>query len=477
MTSDSYSGSPERAPRRPGPRVDLSQQRRIHVVGIGGPGMSALAIVLHEWGHAVSGSDVRQSRTTQTLSDMGIQVFIGHDSKNVHGAEIVTYSTAIPFDNVELTTAQKMGVTVLHRGDVLGSMCATRNSIGVAGTHGKTTTSALLMQMLYAGGEEVSYVIGAKVRETGTGAAAGSSNIMVVEMDESDGTAEVIPVESLIVTNIDVDHLDYFGTEENIRHVFSTIVSQVPGAVVMCADDKNCQAIIDQRRNQQSITSYGFSDWADASITSFVNTATGIRFEFQYQNETHIVELPLRGRHNALNCLAAILMSFARGVSINQATLVAQTFAGVERRFDERAVVRDALMIDDYAHLPAEIEAALSAATGHPRRTGKLIAVFQPNRFHRIENMANDYADCFHEADIVVITDIYASGTTPIAGVTGERVVNAVLSAHPDAHVIWAPTRQQVITEVLSHLSPGDVCISMGCGDIGQLPDEIASAV
>jgi len=461
--------------RVPEPRIDLSQPRRIHVVGVGGPGMSALAIVLHQWGHEVSGSDVVESRTVENLRDMGIAIQIGHSKSNVLGAEIVTYSTAIPADNIEIQHARVLGATVLHRGDVLGSMCATRRSIGVVGTHGKTTTSAVLMHIFKSSGEDVSYVIGAEVRNTGTGASAGASDLLIVEMDESDGTAEVIPVEGLVVTNIDVDHLDYFGSEDAIRDTFAQIVLNATGPIVVCMDDGNCREVLSRVSGEKEVVTYGFSPESNICITSFTDTPDGLMFQIQHKDSTHDVEVPLRGRHNALNCAAALTMALMYGYSLEDSLQTLRSFQGVDRRFEERTEVRGALLIDDYAHLPAEIMAVLTTARNHPRRTGKLIAVFQPNRFHRVAQMADDFADCFTEADLVVITDVYASGTQRIDGVTGERIVRAVRKAHPDSTVVWAPTRHDVITSVLDNLSTGDVCLSMGCGDIGNLPDEIAA--
>ena len=472
---------PRQYPRAPQPRLDLSSPRRIHVVGVGGPGMSALAIMLAERGHVVSGSEIRESDVLDTLASVGVTVHMGQQADNVSDAEIVTYSTAIPDDNIELVASRTRGITVLHRGDVLGSLCMNDRVIGVAGTHGKTTTSALLLLMLRGGGHDPSYVIGAEVREIGRGAGNGTDDVTVVELDESDGTAEVVPTESVIVTNIDIDHLDYFATASNIDAAFYDIVSRTTKCVVLCADDPGCVRLLEQMTRDvsnshgesRSIITYGASSDAHVRVSAFVETAVGSEFVVSVDGQEHEVALPLRGLHNALNCTAALAMAHAYGVDIQSAISVVSRFGGVERRFEEHGVVRGALLIDDYAHLPAEIDAVIRAASGHPQRQGKVIAVFQPNRFHRIAQMSHEYADCFQHADVVIITDIYASGTTPIPGVTGQLVVDAITSSHPHATVVWAPQRADVIASVLQHLAPGDVCISMGCGDIGRLPSEI----
>lgn len=476
---------PRLYPRAPQPRLDLSVPRRVHVVGVGGPGMSALAIMLAERGHHVSGSEIRESDVLDTLRSVGVTVVMGQRAENVSDVEIVTYSTAIPDDNIELVTSRARGLTVLHRGDVLGSLCMDDRVIGVAGTHGKTTTSALLLLMLRGGGLDPSYVIGAEVRDIGRGAGNGTDAVTVVELDESDGTAEVVPAESVIVTNIDVDHLDYFVSPSNVDAAFHDIVSRATRCVVLCADDPGCvrlhERIIAEKANGRSVSptviTYGVLSAADVRVSAFTETPEGSECVVSVDGLDHIVTLPLRGMHNVLNCAAAIAMVHAYGVDVKDAISAAAHFVGVERRFEERGVVRGALLIDDYAHLPAEIDAVIRAASGHPQRQGKVISVFQPNRFHRIAQMSHEYAHCFEHADVVIITDIYASGTTPISGVTGKLVMDAITSSHPDANVIWAPERADVISAVLDNIVPGDVCISMGCGDIGNLPRELMQQV
>jgi UDP-N-acetylmuramate--alanine ligase len=472
---------PRHFPRSIEPRVDFSRPRRVHVIGVGGPGMSALAIALAESGHRVSGSDVRDSGVLHTLRDVGVDVKIGHHRNHVEDVEVVTYSTAIPHDNIEMMAAQSSGVTLLHRGDVLGSLVVNHRGVGVAGTHGKTTTSALLLSMLRGAGMDPSFVIGAEVRDVGRGAGIGTSDLFVVELDESDGTAEVVPVESIIVTNIDVDHLDYFGSADNLDVAFRQLMMGASSQCVVCIDDpRAARAAAYVKHNMSStgavLRTYGFHEDADVRVTDFVETSGGSEFTVTVDNDKQQVSLPLRGVHNALNCTAAIAMAHQYGVALDDAALSIQGFGGVERRFEERGVVGGALLIDDYAHLPAEIEAVIGAACAHPQRRGKVIAVFQPNRFHRIAQMAHEYAHCFQDAQVVVITDIYASGTKPIDGVTGQLVADAIVAAHPEAVVEWAPKRSDVIAAVLGHLKEGDVCISMGCGDIGQLPSELEAS-
>lgn len=439
--------------------------------------MSPLALLLKGLGHSVSGSDMKASAVTQQLTNAGVSVTIGHDAALVRDMDVVVYSTAIPNDNVELVAARNGGIAVRHRSDLLASLCNSLESVGVAGTHGKTTTSALLAHILVTVGKDPSCIIGAEVPGMGIGARAGSSSLFVLESDESDGTLDVLSLSHLIVTNVDVDHLDYFETFAEVQSCFVDAVARTTGHVVLNIDDEGSVPVLHSVSARDNVVTFGRSDRADVRVVEVMPTATGISVELVADGEVAQCALPLRGEHNAMNCAAAVAMAMACGVSLADACRMAESFPGVERRFTERGRFNDALLIDDYAHLPAEIEAALSAARSHPESTGRLVAVFQPNRFHRIAAMADAYAHCFENADLVVITDVYASGTPVIAGVTGELVVKAVRSAHPDAHVVWAPQRKDIVDFVGSFLKPGDVCISMGCGDIETFPDDLLGSV
>ena len=463
-----------RAPRRHSEGlIDLSSSQKCHVVGIGGPGMSPLALLLKGLGHFVSGSDMKASAVTQQLTNAGVTVTIGHDAALIHGADVVVYSTAIPNNNVELVAARNEGIAVRHRSDLLASLCRSLESVGVAGTHGKTTTSALLTHILVTVGKDPSCIIGAEVPGMGIGARAGSSSLFVLESDESDGTLDVLPLSHLIVTNVDVDHLDYFGTFEEVQQCFVDAVERTTGHVVLNVDDNGSLPAMSAVLRRGNFTTFGKSLIADVIVRKVEPTESGIRVELNVRDVRQTLLLPLRGEHNALNAAAAIAMALHLGVSLVDACAAVESFAGVGRRFTERGVFNGAVLVDDYAHLPAEIHAALLAARSHPSLTGQLVAVFQPNRFHRIAAMADTYADCFEAADVVVITDVYASGTAFIEGVTGELVVNYVKEAHPDARVVWAPQRKDIVDFVGSFLTPGDVCISMGCGDIETFPDDL----
>jgi UDP-N-acetylmuramate--alanine ligase len=458
------------------PLIALDAPIKCHIVGIGGPGMSAIGRLLVEMGHSVSGSDLHESEVIDDLRHRGAEISIGHQESAVHGADVVTYSTAIPSTNVELEEARRIGLEIRHRSGMLASLCAATSAVGVAGTHGKTTTTALIAAMTAAGGLRPSSIIGADVLG-GNGNVHGDGSLLIIEADESDGTLDVLPLSCLVVTNIDVDHLDYFGTFEAIQTCFAETVERTPGFVVLNADDEGSTDIVRALGNDNRVTTFGWSENSTVRITSTQPHSNGTSVEVQIAGQSYRCALSLRGEHNAMNFAAALAMSIQLGVDPDVACTAAESFRGVARRFTERGEFRGALLIDDYAHLPAEISATIDAVRSHPALTGRVVAVFQPNRYHRIATMADSYADCFTHADRIVVTDVYASGTQKIEGVTGELVVNAIRSAHHDADVVWAQSRSDTVAAVESWITPGDICVSMGCGDIESFPDDLCGVL
>lgn len=461
------------------PFFDLTHPRRVHVVGVSGPGMSAVALCLADMGHTVSGSDVRTSEVVDTLRARGVRVVIGHDASHVQGVEAVTYSTAVPLDNIELVAARDSGADVMHRAGMLAAICARARAIGVAGTHGKTTTSAMLLAIMNHAGLNPSYVIGAEVLDTGTGAQWRDSEHMIVEADESDGTHDALPLHATIITNIDLDHLDHFGSLDGLRSSFRDYAARVPGPVVLCGDHPETRALAEALRSSDStrvstrrVLTYGRHDQCDARITEVVETTRGSEFSVLVASESVRVFVPAFGAHNVLNATASLAMAHVLGVSLHTSRDALANFGGVERRFQVRGELAGSTLVDDYAHLPAEIEAAIgSTRQRFPGR--RVIAVFQPNRFHRIQAMAGEYANCFAAADHVVITDVYASGTRRIEGVTGRLVVDAIVDAGRHPSVAWCETRSELVEHVAAQLGADTVCLSMGCGDIERLPDEL----
>ena len=458
-----------------GDTIDLSSTRRIHVVGIGGPGMSAIAQVLLEMGHAVSGSDIVRSAATDRLTRMGVDVSIGHDAALVAGCDAVTFSSAIPRSNIEVAAAlEEPTIALLTRAQMLAAICDQRPTVAVAGTHGKTTTTSLLTHVLERAGRKPSFVIGGDVRSLETGAGWQDGDLFIVEADESDGTHLALPIHATILTNIDVDHLDRYTSFENIVSSFEEYVMKIDGPKVLCSDD----IAVANLAQKYAATTYGIVSEADfrASQISFAHGASS--FMVQHRIDGAYVSLgkvsvPLRGQHNVLNALAAIAMAMQCGVTFDECSRALSSFGGVARRYEKRGEDGGVTFIDDYAHLPTEIAAVLKASRDETDNWKRVVAVFQPNRFNRMNVLSPQYANAFVGADLVVVTEIYASGTTPIEGVTGHLVVDAVQQAHPTATVVWQPMRKGLIDFLANELTAGDLCISMGCGDIESLPDEV----
>jgi UDP-N-acetylmuramate--alanine ligase len=458
-----------------GDTIDLSSTRRIHVVGIGGPGMSAIAQVLLEMGHAVSGSDIVRSAATDRLTRMGVVVSIGHDAALAAGCDAVTFSSAIPRSNIEVAAAlEEPTIALLTRAQMLAAICDQRPTVAVAGTHGKTTTTSLLTHVLERAGRKPSFVIGGDVRSLETGAGWQDGDLFIVEADESDGTHLALPIHATILTNIDVDHLDRYTSFENIVSSFEEYVMKIDGPKVLCSDDIEVANLA----QKYAATTYGIVSEADfrASQISFAHGASS--FMVQHRIDGAYVSLgkvsvPLRGQHNVLNALAAIAMAMQCGVTFDECSRALSSFGGVARRYEKRGEDGGVTFIDDYAHLPTEIAAVLKASRDETDNWKRVVAVFQPNRFNRMNVLSPQYANAFVGADLVVVTEIYASGTTPIEGVTGHLVVDAVQQAHPTATVVWQPMRKGLIDFLANELTAGDLCISMGCGDIESLPDEV----
>lgn len=437
--------------------------------------MSAIALALAEMGHNVSAVDLRDRQVLDRLRAAGVIVHIGHHRAHVVGCDAVTSSTAIPKDLNELDEARKLGVATLSRAEMLASICAQAKSLAVAGTHGKTTTTSMLMLILAHAGLRPSFVIGGDVHDMGTGAQWTGGEWFVVEADESDGTHLELPLYGSILTNIDLDHLDHFGSIDEIERSFERYLAQIAGPKIVCADDPRAAAVAARRDAiTGDVTTYGMSESARYRAVDVRPEQGSFAFAIERDGERLAeIQLPLRGEHNVRNATGAFAMAVEIGVDPTAAAEALTAFGGVARRFDIRGFDDGATFVDDYAHLPTEIDAVLRAARDSGDDWQRVVAVFQPNRYNRMAEMWREYADAFEAADLVVLTDIYASGTEPIPGVTGKLVVNAVLDAHPSTRVVWLPRRDELVGYLARTVRHGDVCISMGCGDIASLPDEV----
>ena len=433
--------------------------------------MNALARLLHEMGHRVTACDVKASEVTARLDRDGIPVALGNDDSHLGGVDIVTYSSAMTPDHQELRAAQGLGVLLYTRADALRIACSARPTIGVAGTHGKTTTTAMLSSILIACGKDPSYLIGGETSLPGSNAHWGAGEVLVVEADESDSTHLQLPLRAAVVTNVDVDHLDNFGSFGEILRSFEQFVDAVDGPVVVGFDDPRSRELASGR----DAMSFGVEGGDYRAVDVELHPGR-VAFTLAHGSARRRVEIEQRGIHNVRNALGAIAIAHRWGVDLGDACAAIRAFRGVARRFDVRGSARGAIFVDDYAHLPAEISATLAAARAEAGRR-RIIAVFQPNRFNRMDKMSGEYRDAFVDADVTVITEIYASGTAPIEGVSGTMVVDAIRSAHPGSDVRWCPTRSTLIDEVVEVVQDGDICISMGCGDIEHLPSQVMQRI
>ena len=451
------------------PVPTLSTPRSIHVIGVGGPGMSAIASALVGMGHAVSGSDVVESAVLDRLRSEGVVVFVGHSADNIGAdTEFVAISTAIPEDNLEVLAARARSIPVVRRTALLPAMASLRRTAAVTGTHGKTTTSSMLALVLLEAGLDPSFLIGGDISQLGRNAKWSQGEWFVLEADESDGSGFTIDHDALIVTNIEADHLEHHGSFENLRAAFERFIAATNGPVVLCADDAETAAIA---RGTDAIT-YGQSVEATVRIVDLKGSRDGIDFDVVRSGvRLGHIHLAVPGTHNALNACAAIALALELGVSFDACASALSTFGGVRRRFEPRGEAGGIVFVDDYAHLSTEIQAALSA--GRDGAWSRVVAVFQPHRFSRTQLLWRDYADAFVDADLLVLTGIYAAGEAPREGVSGSFILDAVTQAHPEQAVLYVEQRSMLAEALASELRPGDLCLTLGAGDITTLADEL----
>jgi len=449
------------------PALDLSQPRTLHVIGIGGAGMSAIATVLAQMGHRVSGSDLKESRPMARLRLVGVDARVGHDAGHVpESADAVIVSSAIGRANPEVRAAADRDIPVLRRAEALRAIVLTRRTVAVAGSHGKTTTASMLALVLRAAGWQPSFIIGGDLNEVGTNAALDSGEWLVVEADESDGTFLELAPEAAIVTNVEPDHLDHYGGFPELVGAFDQFLAGLTGVRVACADDPVLRRLASAHHG---MVTYGWADDATYRIATYEGSRTGSRVELAGAAGGRI-ELPVPGRHNALNAVGAIAVALELGVPFAAAADALRGFGGVARRFQFRGEVDGVTLIDDYAHIPGEITAMIRAAREGGWR--RVVAVFQPHRYSRTARLWRDFGDAFAEADVVVLTDVYAAGESPRPGVSGRLILRAVLDAHPALPVTYLPRRADLVEHVPRLARAGDVVLTLGAGDLTTLPDE-----
>jgi UDP-N-acetylmuramate--alanine ligase len=446
--------------------LDLSVPISIHIVGLGGAGMSAIATVLVEMGHEVSGSDLKDGGVLDRLRALGVRVAIGHDAANLGGAAVLAKSTAISEHNVEVATARQRGIPVLSRADLLASITRLRRCAAISGTHGKTTTTSMLALILLEANLDPSFLIGGDVNEIGTSAAWGRGEWLVVEADESDGTFLRLGAELAIVTNVDPDHLDYYGSIDALGGAFSQFLGSARSAVV-CADHATARSLA-----PEGALTYGFSPDAQFRIGDFAGGRSDISFSLRRSGDfLGTFAVPVAGVHNALNAAGALTAAAALGVPMDAAKRALARFTGVTRRFAFRGEARGVTFVDDYAHLPAEVAVTLAAARlGGFERT---VAVFQPHRYTRVASLADSFGEAFTDADVVVVTGIYGAGEPVLPGISGRLIADAIAISRPDVEVHYLAQRGELARWLSANLRAGDCCLTMSAGDLTTLPDEL----
>lgn len=454
----------------PGNPLDLSSPRRLHVVGVGGVGMSAYAAILAELGHRVSGSDLAEFARFERMRLLGVECLVPQRAENVpDDADAVVISSAVPASNVEVRAAEELGIPVISRADALAGIVATRRGLGVAGTHGKTTTSSMITLILRAAGLHPSFLIGSELHEVGSNEGLGSGEWLVVEADESDGTFLRLGLQAALVTNVGADHLWFWGDMDAARAAYVKFVDGVDGPVAVCVDDPFLAALASER---PTAITYGFAPDSRMRVIDYEGGPSGSSFSLALDGELlGEVRLPVLGRHQAQNAAGAAAIAMELGAAFEAVQRALAGFGGVARRFQHRGEISGVAIVDDYALLPPEIAATIAAA----REGGwhRVIAVFQPFRYSRTAVMWRDFADAFVGADQVILTDVCGYHESPIPGVTGQLLVKAVLDAHPQLPVAYFPHRADLADLVPRYAQSGDVILTLGGGDITNLGDEL----
>jgi UDP-N-acetylmuramate--alanine ligase len=452
--------------------VSFRNFQRIHLVGIGGIGMSGIAEVLLTLGYSVSGSDTKPSAITERLQNLGATIFEGHKAANVAGAHVLVISSAVRAGNPEVVEAHQQKIPVIPRAEMLAELMRLKYGIAVAGAHGKTTTTSIVASVLAAAHLDPTFVIGGRVNQAGTTARLGKGEFFVVEADESDRTFLLLAPVVAVVTTIDREHLDQYSSLEDIQECFIQFVNRVPfyGAAILCLDEPNVQAIIPEVK--RPIITYGVSSQADLVISEVQLQGFGSEFRLTYKGDDlglfHLPHPP--GIHNVRNAAAAAAVALYLNVPAELIREGLAKFAGVGRRFDVKGVVNGVTVVDDYGHHPVEIQATLEAA--RTCKFNRLLVLFQPHRYTRTQHLWDDFSRSFNLADVLVLTDIYPASESPIAGVTSEALAGAIREAG-HKNVFYFRSMQESIEHLLQEARPGDAILTIGAGNVSRASNEL----
>lgn len=440
-----------------------------HFIGVGGAGMSGIALVLHERGFTVTGSDLKTSRYVRQLTRSGANVHVGHKAATIDEVkpDVVVVSTAIPETNPELMRARELGIPVWHRAKMLSALGYGRTTVAAAGTHGKTTTSSMVATMLDRMGLDPSFLIGGVVEGYGTNGKNGDGEYFVVEADESDSSFLYLDPHVVIVTNVEADHMDHYGSLAEIEDTFCAFMRLVDedGAVIVCGEDPRLVELA--RSTGRSVFTYGEGEGFDAVCTPRASSHTfGTDFTVALPDgavrSVSIKNNP--GRHNMLNATAALVAAYVLGLDTQEAATALSTFEGARRRFSHVGETRGVMLVDDYGHHPTEVKATLHAAKSLDFQ--HVIVVFQPHRYSRLQALCDDFVDAFADADTVVLVDVFPAGEMPIPGVTSKMLADKIRAAHPDKQVRYASDHQSLMACLDEVAQAGDLLITMGAGDV-----------
>jgi len=439
----------------------------IHFVGIGGIGMSGIAEVLLNQGYTVQGSDLKQSKITDRLTELGAEIHIGQRAENLELAEVVVISSAIKPGNPELDEARRRGLPVVRRAEMLAELMRLKSNIAVAGTHGKTTTTTMMAELMTAGNFDPTVVNGGIIHAYGSNARMGQGEWMVVEADESDGTFNRLPATIAIITNIDPEHMEHWGDFDTLRDGFYEFVSNIPfyGLAVCCTDHPEVQALVGRITDRRVVT-YGFNAQADVRAINLTYKAGVAHFDIALQGEDMVIEgctLPMPGDHNVSNALSAVAVARHLGMKAEEIRAALAAFGGVNRRFTKVGEINGVTIIDDYGHHPVEITAVLKAA--RQATEGRVIAVHQPHRYTRLHDLFDDFCACFNEADVVAIAEVFAAGEDPIPGAGRDDLV-AGLIRHGHRHARAILSEDDLERLVREQARPGDMVVCLGAGTI-----------
>lgn len=450
----------------------------IHFIGIGGIGMSGIAEVLVQSGYLVQGSDIKASNNTKRLEKLGIEVFIGQRKSNILNAKIIVVSTAISKNNIELVEAKKIFLPIVHRAEMLGELMRLKQSIAIAGTHGKTTTTSLIAKMIEENGMDPTIINGGIISSLDSNARMGKGDWMVVEADESDGSFTKLNPTAAVITNIDLEHLDFHKNEKNLELAFFNFLSSIPfyGFICLCTDHPRVQKLISKLEDKKVIT-YGLSANADVRATNIIYNNNKMNFTLSISNRRKLeissyeIEFSMIGIHNIQNALATIATGIELKIPIEKIKNTLKTFTGVQRRFQNVGNFKNTTIIDDYGHHPVEINAALAAARLLTPKS-KIISIFQPHRYSRIKDLFSDFCSCFNDADYVFLLDVYPAGEEPLKGFESNDLKNGLLK-YGHKNVSYIESKKALIRETLKIISPHDIIICLGAGSITKIANTL----